>query len=188
VSLDGLTLLFSSERPGGVGKRDLYLATRASAGADFVLVRNLTELNSGAIDHTASLTADGLSVYFGTGREGGGEDVYRATRAAPGDAFGAPGKVVELSTGAFESSVFIAPDGLSVYFMSNRAGGEGCTDLWMATRASAAAPFSAPTPMSELSSSGCEDDPSLSADGCEIFFSSDVAGNGYEIYRATRSP
>ena len=40
LSFDGTTLYFFSERPGGFGKRDLYLTTRARlGGADMVAER-----------------------------------------------------------------------------------------------------------------------------------------------------
>lgn len=190
VSVDGLTLLFMSDRAGGAGGRDLWLATRASVTDDFTVVRNLMELNTMFNEHTASLTADGRTIVFATNRDTGGgiDDVYMATRASPADMFGAPVLVPELSSAFDDSATFISPDGLTIYFASDRPGSMGCLDIYVATRQSPTGSFSGPTPVTELNSMECEDDPSISADGCEIWFSSTRGGAGYEIYRATRTP
>lgn len=190
VSVDGLTLLFMSDRAGGIGGRDLWLATRATTADDFTVVRNLAELNTTFDEHTASLTADGRMVVFATNRDtaGGIDDVYVATRASPTGTFEAPTLVSELSSAQDDSATFISTDGLAIYFASDRPGSMGCLDIFTATRQSLTDPFSSPVPVTELNTTGCEDDPSISADGCEVWFSSTRGGAGYEIYRAVRTP
>ncbi len=190
VSVDGLTLLFMSDRAGGVGGRDLWLATRETTTDDFTVARNLAELNTTFDEHTASLTADGRTVVFATNRDtaGGIDDVYAATRASPTSAFEPPTLVPELSSPQDDSATFISTDGLAMYFASDRPGSMGCLDIFVATRQSPTDPFSSPVPVTELNSAECEDDPSISADGCEVWFSSTRGGAGYEIYRAARTP
>jgi Tol biopolymer transport system component len=84
---DGLELFFFSTRPGGLGMQDLYSATRASVREPWSTPVNLGPLvNSAAPDTRPSLSWDGTTLYFGSGRAGGegDSDHYVTTRAALG--------------------------------------------------------------------------------------------------------
>jgi hypothetical protein len=52
---DALSIYFYSTRSGGVGSRDLYVATRASLGDAFTNAQLLANVNSSANDHSAAL-------------------------------------------------------------------------------------------------------------------------------------
>jgi Tol biopolymer transport system component len=182
----GTELFFSSSR---TGSRDIWLATRPTASAELTVERDVAELNSAAIDHRPTLTWDGGTVIFASGRAGGGdENLYLAERPSIGASFGAVAAIDELNTSDYETSPFVTGDGMTVYFMSNRPNGAGCDDIWMATRPAPTLPFDPAEPVPGINSVACDDDPSLSADGCEIFFASNRSGDGYRLYRATRSP
>jgi hypothetical protein len=82
---DGLELFFFSTRPGGLGMQDLYAATRANVHEPWSTPVNLGPLvNSPAPDTRPSLSWDGTTLYFGSGRPGGegDSDLYVTTRPA----------------------------------------------------------------------------------------------------------
>jgi WD40 repeat protein len=82
---DGLELFFFSTRPGGLGMQDLYAATRANVLEPWSTPVNLGPLvNSPAPDTRPSLSWDGTTLYFGSGRPGGegDSDLYVTTRPA----------------------------------------------------------------------------------------------------------
>jgi len=81
VSDDGLTLFFSSTRPGAPGSSDFYVATRASHAAAFGPAVNVTEVNSAQWDFNGDLTSDGFSLYLSTYAPGSATaDIVRADR------------------------------------------------------------------------------------------------------------
>src|SRR5512138_1830346 len=59
LSKDGLSLIFSSNRPGGQGGLDLWVAQRASVDDPWDTLRNLEALNTSWDDHAPSITTDG---------------------------------------------------------------------------------------------------------------------------------
>ncbi len=89
------------------------------------------------------------------------------TAAAAGarlSAWGAPQKVDEvagnhadLNTASVDGCPIQSPDGLSLYQASNRPGGRGGLDIWVATRPSTSAPWGAPTNLGEPVNSAADD-------------------------------
>ena len=72
LSADGLTLLFVSMRPGGLGSHDLWMSTRTSVEEPFGEPVNLgSPLNSSAGDGGPALSADGRTFLFHSDRPGG---------------------------------------------------------------------------------------------------------------------
>jgi hypothetical protein len=75
----------------------------------------------------------------------------------------------------------ISPDGLSLYFISNRpVGGMGGYDIWVSRRWSPFEPWGPPTNMlgPMINTGSDERGPSLSPDGHYLFFSSNRGGGG----------
>ena len=67
VTQDGRQLYFCSNRPGGHGGFDLYVAERTGAG--WGKPRNLgPKVNSPADEHDPAPSPDGLSLYFASNR------------------------------------------------------------------------------------------------------------------------
>jgi hypothetical protein len=134
---DGLSLVFRSERPpGGPNASEVYLATRPAPTGPFTAVRRLTEINSTASDQGAAITADGLTVTFGSTRGIGGDyDLYLATRPDQSSMFSPPTRIDELATTAYDDDAMISDDLRTIYFVSDRPGTQGSTDIWFATRA-----------------------------------------------------
>ncbi|MBK9214435.1 MAG: PD40 domain-containing protein [Chloracidobacterium sp.] len=89
-----------------------------------------------------------------------------------------------------ESAAAVAPNGLSLYFSSNRDGTLGSIDLWVSQRATVTSAWGTPQNLSMLNSGNNENLPSLSADGRTLFFNcSDCSGSfgGADIYITTRT-
>jgi len=63
----------------------------------------------------------------------------------------------EVNTPSLDGCPIQSPDGLSLYIASNRPGGRGGLDVWVATRASAAAPWGAPQNLGEPVNSAADD-------------------------------
>jgi hypothetical protein len=188
VSASGLRVYFYSTRAGSNGgSRDLWVAERASLTAPFGAATPLTELNSPSLDMAPRLSPDELSIVFTSQRPGGkgSTDIWRARRSALGAPFSTPENVSELNTDADDTGARPSSDGLTVFFASNRAGGQGGLDLWRASRPSTDAPFEAPEVMAELSTPDKELDIALSSTEREILFSSDRDG-AVELWHAVR--
>jgi hypothetical protein len=75
ISSDGLVFLFTSDRPGGSGGQDLWVATRPSVHDLFGPTQNLGQtINSSANEFGADRLSDGLSLVFASTRSGGSGD------------------------------------------------------------------------------------------------------------------
>jgi Tol biopolymer transport system component len=181
ITPDGLTIVFGSDRPGGLGSQDLYIATRGARSAPWSAPSALTELNSSQMELGSCLSPDRLTVFFGSDRSGD-KEIYSASRTAAGLAWPAPTVVQELSTPGSETAPWVSPDLTVVYFASDRPGGQGGPDLWVATTG-AGGKLNAPVPVSGagVNTSATEGDPWLSPDLRTLYFSR----NG-DIYLATR--
>ena len=76
VSRDGREIVFSSDRPGGIGSHDVYTATRDATSDAWSTPANLgANVNTPAAETRASLSGDGQRLHFG--RLG---DIYVSTR------------------------------------------------------------------------------------------------------------
>ena len=67
------------------------------------------------------------------------------------------GNSSELNTPSQDGCPIQSPDGLSLYLASNRPGGKGGLDVWVATRASPSAPWGAPQNLGEPVNSAADD-------------------------------
>lgn len=120
--------------------------------ANVTLVAGIEDAEVNQDDPTLSL--DGLELYFCAKRDGGlgREDIWVARRDDAGEDFGAPELVETVSSSARETAAALSPDGLTLWFASDRADeASGDMDVWSATRASRSDPFEAPTELSQLS-------------------------------------
>jgi Tol biopolymer transport system component len=187
LSADGLTLVFGAGSP-----ETIFAATRAERGGPFKAGTALAGVNRAGSEGTPFLSADGLSLYLYSMAEtegGAGErNLERATRAKVADNFGAPAPLATLNTPADEQNPWVSADELRIVFDSNRPGGEGGADLWLARRPARTGDFEAPQNLDELNSSGSEEGATLSADELNIFFASSRTGGqgSLDIWFATR--
>jgi beta-lactamase regulating signal transducer with metallopeptidase domain len=194
ISADGLSLYFNSDRPGGYGYYDLYVAARENADEEWGPPANLGPMvNSPSLEVTPCISADGLELYFTSNRTGGYglSDLWVTRRATLSDVWGPPvnlGPTVNSSSPDYYPNV--SSDGLSLYFASTRPGGYGSTDLWVATRATRSSLWGLAVNLGlSVNSSSSESQPSISADGLSLFFASDRAGGlgSDDIWVTTRA-
>jgi Tol biopolymer transport system component len=199
ISADGLELFFWSTRPGGSGKGDIWVATRATKNDDWGTPVNLgPTVNSSTWDVHTCVSADGLTLYFGSMRPGtsGHYDLWVTTRETKNDAWGPPvnlGPTVNSSVG--EWGVSISADGLSLYFSSQRPGGYGGLDLWVTTRETTNDDWGPPVNLGPTVNSSASDGfPCISTDDRMLFFSDYHLGTsrpggygGTDIWMTTRA-
>jgi Tol biopolymer transport system component len=199
ISADGLSIYFDSNRSGGSGSADLWVATRATKNNEWSAPVNLgSVVNSSSQDNSPSISADGLSLYFSSNRPGsvGGSgwsamDLWVATRETTADDWGAPsnlGPVVNSSDADYMSHISV--DGLSLYFSSERPGGLGLRDLWMTTRETTNDDWSEPVNLGPtVNTSSNERRMWISSDGLMLLFQSDRprTSGAAEIYMTTRA-
>jgi hypothetical protein len=184
ISADGLTMWLGSDRAGGLGDVDIWVATRSSRSAPWSALENLAVLNSDAKDIPRPPGQHGLVMPLGSDRtERGYYAIYFAARDSKSRPFEAPDLVDELSsTSASRVDGFLTDDGTALFYVSGPAFGPA--DLYVAARRSPSDRFGEPVPLDDLNTPNDERDPWLSADGKQLYFSSDRSGH-YEIYVAS---
>lgn len=198
LAINGHHLFFVSDRTGGCGGQDLYVAWRRDKRKDFdwEALQNLgCVVNSPSNDFTPSLFEDETTgetiLYFSSNRPGGpgGIDIYAST-LEPDGIFGPAVLDWALSTVADDQRPNVRKDGLEIFFDSNRFGSlNGSADLWTSTRENTTDPWSPPTNVTPVNSVATEGRPSLSFDGRTLYFMSSRIGGygGIDLYRATRT-
>ena len=113
----------------------------------------VSELSVPAKTDNPTLTADMLEIFFTSERDGGPADIFVAKRSKRSARFGAPQRVDALSAAGVETSPAVSADGLTLWLASDRAGGHGDLDIWVATRSARNAAWSAPANIDALNSS-----------------------------------
>jgi WD40 repeat protein len=98
-----------------------------------------------------------------------------------------------INSPASEQNATLSPDGLSLYFTSNRSGTSGPLDIWVSRRActdmtDTACDWQTPANLGPvINSPGADFAPNLSLDGHLLFFSSNkVVGGNVDIYLSHR--
>jgi hypothetical protein len=137
---DGTTeLYFSSARPGGPGATadsDIYVSALQPDGSMGTPVL-APGLNTPQDDSRPNLRRDGLEVFFDSTRPdgSGGTDLWTSTRNAASDPWRTPENLGgAVNSDAGETRPWVSWDATTLYFGSNRAGGEGSTDWYVTTR------------------------------------------------------
>ena len=81
-----------------------------------------------------TITDDGLTLVFVRGLPREGADLYFSTRAKPTDEWSEPKPLAGSNSPADELSPALSTDGRFLFFASDREGGQGGYDLWVASR------------------------------------------------------
>ena len=132
VSPSGLLMMISSDRPGGMGMRDLYWADRASVDETWSTPRPIPVVNSPADDSEGRLMGDGLRLYFSSNRDGAADyDLYAAMRYSTSEDFGTPVALDSLNSAGVDRDPWLSPDLRYIMFTSDR---DGTTRIYEAFR------------------------------------------------------
>lgn len=179
-------LYFFSDRDAGPGNRDIWFS---EVGADGELSdpELLPGINTSSSELLPWLSPDERTLLFVSSRPGGrgGADIWRATRPSASAAFGAASNVFELSSDDNEGRVVLSSDGRSAFFTSDRNGGLGGPDIYVATRQNLGTPFGNVRNLNQLNSPATDLDVMLSSDDTELYFAS-ARGGTTELWMSVR--
>ena len=204
ITKDGLSLYFSSPRPGGYGGYDIWVSHRASVDDPWGPPQNLGPTINGPFGESGPVVSiDGHKLYFSSDRPGGfgGSDLYVSRRHNKRDDFGwrAPENLGNtINTPSKEAFAVPFEDDatgmISLYFVSNRPGSLGDDDIYVSVL-QADETFGPAVLVEELSSYSADRHPDIRRDGLEFFFMSNrpgsiptVLGNpSFDIWVSTRA-
>jgi hypothetical protein len=201
-SPDGLSLYLASNRPGGKGGLDIWMASRASTSAPWGAPVNLGEpVNSAADDFCP--TPVGKKGLFFVSREAlpgacGQGDIYYTHQTGAGS-WKEPERLLCAPAGPNSELDEQGPSWVDVtgklrakkqlYFSRSSVSPNVPGELFMSTREKSAR-FGTATPVTELNDATASDiQPNVRADGLEVVFASTRAGTlgGMDLWAATRN-
>src|SRR6266536_1839492 len=185
LSKDGLSLYFASDRTGGFGRNDLWVAQRASRDDAWGAPRDLgPAVNSVGDDFAPNFSNDGHWMYYSSDRPGGcgAQDLYVSYRQHTQDDFDWQptvnlGCVVNTPFNDWLPDPFedLATGVTILYFSSNRPGGIGFLNTYASTQAEDGS-FGSAALVPELSSAARDARPVVSRNGLELYLASNRAG------------
>ena len=199
ISADGLSLFFSSDRPGGFGGSDLWVAQRATRNADWSPAQNLGPAFSTAGDeYGVELSPDGHWLFFCSDglpeSKGNSLNVFVTFRSDASDDFGW-GQPFNLGKGVngdhhnCDPTLFVDPETgvTTLYFARFNKPGQGDWDIYVSTLG-ADGTFGDAVLLEDLSSPFRDTHPTVRRDGLEVFFSSNRPGSigGIDLWTSTR--
>ena len=172
ISADGLSLYFDG--PGGGGS-DIVVSNRPTVFDPWNIPVNLGPSVNGGSDMGASISTDGLELFFGSDRSGGSGDwdIYVTTRATVSDPWSTSVNLgPTINSSGSDVHPCISPDGLILFITSNRSGGYGGWDIWISRRATRDDDWGIPENLgATINTLDGESEPSISADGRTLYFS-----------------
>ena len=197
ISADSLEIYFSERDHGpyrsAAQRSDLRISRRQTKDDRWGFSVNLGPVvNSTADDLHPSISADGLSLYFSSNRAGGSGlfDLWLTTRETKDTPWGNPVNLGStLNSSSWDICPCISPDGLELYFSSNRDDST-VWKIWVAKRQTTDDTWGTPmSPGSNINSSSSELWPNIAANGLMLFFSSEKSGGygGKDIWFTTRA-
>jgi hypothetical protein len=192
LSLDGLTLYFSSSRPGGQGEADLYVTTRSSIDEPWESAQNLgPSVNSAYFEGQPSVSANGKTLYWDSVRPGGfGDfDIWVATRENIGEPFGpAVNLGPAVNTAGPEFGAALNQNEKQLFFSSGRPGNVGQIDIWVVERQTKSDAWGIPINVDTLNSPFFQAMPAFRNNGQEVCFMSFRPGGfgGLDVWCASR--
>ncbi|MHC4143636.1 MAG: LamG-like jellyroll fold domain-containing protein [Planctomycetota bacterium] len=156
ISRDGLTLYFSDffygpDRPGGLGEHDLWFSTRASRNDPWGAPVNMgAPFSRSGWEVSPTLSHDELTFIFASGRFGSSPfdyDLWMCTRPSVQEAWDSPVNMgPSVNSGSHDYNGNLSPDGLVLFFESDRSGNY---KVWMTMRRTVNDPWEPPLPLIE---------------------------------------
>lgn len=187
LSSDGLTLWYSSNRPGTRGERDLWVSHRESLADSWSKPINLGEgVNTDGFEQTPFVTEDGLSLIFSR-RVFGNFRMFQARRTTKAEPFSMVHEITQINDGVCSSCPMLTSDQLMLIFVHCRAHGDALR-MRYATRSSPNSEFSAAQDLNPVINDATVVAPSLSSDGQTFYFASQRSRHAdrFELWYVTR--
>ena len=134
LSPDKNALYFSSDRPGGYGGKDLYVSYRVNG--KWLPAENMgPEINTAGDELAPFIHADNQTLYYtSNGLPGyGGTDIYMIRKTGDKTWSKPENLGYPINTIENEGSLFVAADGITAYYASDRADTKGYLDLYKFT-------------------------------------------------------
>lgn len=131
LSESELTIYYTTERDGGLGRSDIWSATRAAKTDPFSDVELVAGINSPDREDSLVLSPDRLTAYFTTDRSRGDFDIWKASRPSLASDFSQPVALDVLNSDSDDTNLALTHDGTRLYFSSGR---DGAQQLWVAAR------------------------------------------------------
>jgi Tol biopolymer transport system component len=202
ITADGMKFVFNTRRPEttdspidaeGDGKhfQDIYISSFDTTSKKWKVAEPVSgSVNTDAHDACTGISADGKQIFIYkndiNNAQSRGGDIF-VSKITSGkwktpEPMGKP-----INTSYWEGGASISPDGKTLYFTSERLGGQGSSDIWMAKRLSKTE-WDKPVNLGALVNSPFDEVGVVAApDGKTLFFCSN--GNGsmgsYDIFKTT---
>lgn len=194
-------LYFTSSREDALGNKthgatgqsftDIF-ESRIDKKGKWSMPVSVEELNSDFEDGTPNLSSDYKEIYFtrceAGKRERRGCKIMHSTKK--GESWNEPKDIGILSDSVIAAHPAISPDGLTLYFVSDIAGGYGGKDIWIISREKLSGPWTKPVNAGpDINTGGDELFPYVRSDGI-LYFSSDghIGMGGLDIFKAAPQP
>ena len=176
ISPDNLRVYYNRTEPGSHWR--LKFSERSSINDPWPTGNNVSELNVLGDLFDPALTVNELIIFFGVWSANQG-DLYIGSRPNTSSPFSNIRKLTEINSSFHDGGPYISPDGLTLYFHSNR---NGVSQLFKATRGSLMDPFGETQHLSVFDTPGGHSSwPALSSDGSALYFTRSF-GSGGDIY------
>jgi hypothetical protein len=172
LTADLLEIYFTTDRTSGNG--DVWTARRTDVVHPFSPPEAVSAVNSDTFETSSAISADGLTLWFGSDRPGGvgTTDIWVSNRPSRSAAWSTPVNVVALNTAAEDIPRPPGAHGL-VMPLSSKTATAAFYETFFARRASEGSAFATPVLVSELVYPDRSTvDGFLSDDGLTLFFSS----------------
>jgi hypothetical protein len=172
LTADLLEIYFTVDVPGDSG--DVWFSTRSAADLPFAAPGPVAGVNTPSFETSSAISADGLTLWFGSDRPGGvgAVDVWVSTRPRRTDPWSTPLNVVALNSAVDDIPRPPGQHNLVMPLASQRNAND-VYQTYLAARSAVGAPFGAPALISELAFPDRSTvDGSLTDDGLTLFFSS----------------
>ncbi len=196
VTADGLELYFTSRRPltekekkkNIESRENIYHSSLEESTGKWLDATNLPEnINApGRYNSNIAISNDGQRLLIYQDDQYGNGDIFESY--LKGSIWSDPHPISQvINSDAHESSASIAPDGRTIYYVSERSGGVGKRDIWKCTK-DENGNWGLPENLGPIVNSKQEEESVfIHPDGVTLYFSSKghTSVGGYDVFRTT---